>query len=105
MIKKELISPLNLTGPIARASGSSSDTRLDRPYGAYRNFTPEHCLRKKGDVFSRFEIKASEIRAAVGLILRLTEKLRRVPYLLRTAEVEKVLRDKHFRNYRIFPSW
>ena len=81
VIKKELISPLNLTGPIARASGSSSDTRLDRPYGAYRNFTPEHCLRKKGDVFSRFEIKASEIRAAVGLILRLTEKLPQGPVL------------------------
>ena len=75
VIEKELISPLNLTGPLARASGSSADIRIDRPYGAYKNFTPKHCLRKKGDVFSRFEIKAIEIRASVDLILRLIENL------------------------------
>jgi Ni,Fe-hydrogenase III large subunit/Ni,Fe-hydrogenase III component G len=75
VIRKELISPLNLTGPLARASGCTADTRVDRPYGAYKDFTPKHCLRKKGDVFSRFEIKAIEIRASVDLILRLIEKL------------------------------
>lgn len=75
VIKKELISPLNLTGPLARASGSSADLRLDRPYGAYKDFPPKHCLRKKGDVFSRFEIKAIEIRASVALIPHLIEKL------------------------------
>lgn len=75
VIKKELVSPLNLTGPLARASGCPADTRLDMPYGAYRNFTPKHCLKKKGDVFSRFEVKASDVRASVALILRLIENL------------------------------
>lgn len=79
VIRKELILPLNLTGPLARASGSSADIRIDRPYGAYRNFALKHCLRKKGDVFSRFEIKAIEIRASVDLILRLIEKLPQGP--------------------------
>jgi Ni,Fe-hydrogenase III large subunit/Ni,Fe-hydrogenase III component G len=75
VIKKELVSPLNLTGPLARASGYPADTRLDRPYGAYKAFVPKHCIRKKGDVFSRFEVKASEIRASVALILRLIEDI------------------------------
>ncbi|AKB76782.1 hydrogenase, group 4, HycE subunit, putative [Methanosarcina horonobensis HB-1 = JCM 15518] len=79
VIKKELVSPLNLTGPLARASGCPADTRLDRPYGAYRNFAPEPSMRKKGDVLSRFEVKADEIRASVALILSLIENLPKGP--------------------------
>ena len=74
-IKRELISPLNLTGPLARASGSPADIRLDKPYGAYKNFAPKLSVRKKGDVLSRFEVKADEIRASVNLILRFLEKM------------------------------
>jgi len=75
VIKKELVSQLNLTGPLARASGCPADTRLDRPYGAYRDFVPEPSVRKRGDVLSRFEVKADEIRASVNLILRLAENI------------------------------
>ncbi|TFH04003.1 MAG: hydrogenase large subunit, partial [Methanosarcina sp.] len=75
IIKKELVSPLNLTGPLARASGYPADTRLDRPYGAYKNFAPEPSVRKRGDVFSRFEVKTDEIRASANLILQLIEKM------------------------------
>ena len=73
-IKRELISPLNLTGPLARASGSPADIRLDKPYGAYKNFAPKLSVRKKGDVLSRFEVKADEIRASVNLILQIFRK-------------------------------
>ena len=79
IIKKELVSPLNLTGPLARASGYPADTRIDRPYGAYKIFAPEPSVRKRGDVFSRFEVKADEIRASADLILRLAEKLPQGP--------------------------
>ncbi|KKH50703.1 NADH-quinone oxidoreductase subunit C [Methanosarcina sp. 1.H.A.2.2] len=79
VIKKELVSPLNLTGPLARASGCPADTRLDRPYGAYKDFAPELSVRKIGDVFSRFEVKANEVRASADLILRLAEKLPQGP--------------------------
>jgi formate hydrogenlyase subunit 5 len=79
IIKKELVSPLNLTGPLARASGCPADTRLDRPYGAYKDFAPEPSVRRRGDVLSRFEVKADEVRASVALILRLAEKLPQGP--------------------------
>jgi len=75
VIKKELIFPLNLTGLLARASGCPADTRLDKAYGAYKNFAPEPSVRKKGDVLSRFEVKADEIRASVNLIQQLVEKM------------------------------
>ncbi|HIH94294.1 TPA: hydrogenase large subunit [Methanosarcina acetivorans] len=86
VIKKELVSPLNLTGPLARASGCPADTRIDRPYGAYRDFAPEPSVRKRGDVLSRFEIKADEIRASVNLILRLTENLPQEPVFAENRE-------------------
>ena len=41
VLKKKLIAPLNLTGPIARASGASYDVRLDHPYGIYKDEPPE----------------------------------------------------------------
>jgi formate hydrogenlyase subunit 5 len=75
VIKRGLISPLNLTGPLARASGSPADTRLDKPYGAYKNFAPKLSFRKKGDVLARFEVKADDIRASVNFILQLVEKM------------------------------
>jgi Ni,Fe-hydrogenase III large subunit/Ni,Fe-hydrogenase III component G len=74
-IKRELISPLNLTGPLAKASGSPEDIRLDKPYGAYKIFAPKSSVRNKGDVLSRFEVKADEIGASVDLILKFLEKM------------------------------
>ncbi|MDM7918653.1 MAG: NADH-quinone oxidoreductase subunit C, partial [Methanosarcina sp.] len=79
VIRKELVSPLNLTGPLARASGCPADTRIDRCYGAYKNFVPQPPLKKKGDVFSRFEVKACEIRGSAALILRLIENIPQGP--------------------------
>ncbi|WP_255336712.1 NADH-quinone oxidoreductase subunit C [Methanosarcina sp. KYL-1] len=75
VVKKELVAPLNLTGPLAKASGCPADTRLDRPYGAYRRLSPEPSVKKGGDVLSRFEVKADEIRASVKLIKRLLEEM------------------------------
>ncbi|HET8688914.1 MAG TPA: NADH-quinone oxidoreductase subunit C, partial [Methanosarcina sp.] len=40
VLKKKLIAPLNLTGPIARAAGASYDVRLDHPYGIYNEELP-----------------------------------------------------------------
>lgn len=79
VIKKNLVSSLNLTGPLAKASGSSADIRLDRPYAAYKNFPPAALIRKKGDVLSRFEVKAEEIRASINLILLLIENIEKIP--------------------------
>lgn len=71
VLKKKLISPLNLTGPIARASGASYDIRLDHPYGIYKDEAPEREIRTSGDVLSRFEVKAAEVLDSAFLIQKL----------------------------------
>ncbi|WP_440956902.1 NADH-quinone oxidoreductase subunit C [Methanosarcina sp. Mfa9] len=79
VVKKGLVVPLNLTGPLAKASGCPADTRLDRPYGAYRHFAPAPSAREGGDVLSRYEVKADEIRGSLKLINRLLEEMPQGP--------------------------
>lgn len=71
VLKKKLIAPLNLTGPIARASGASYDIRLDHPYGIYRAIPPKKHIRVAGDVLARFEVKAAEVLDSASLIQKL----------------------------------
>jgi formate hydrogenlyase subunit 5 len=71
ILKKKLIAPLNLTGPIARAAGASYDVRLDHPYGIYKDEPPERAIKTAGDVLSRFEVKAVEVLNSVSLIQKL----------------------------------
>ncbi|MDD5110946.1 MAG: NADH-quinone oxidoreductase subunit C [Candidatus Altiarchaeota archaeon] len=68
LIKKELIEPLNLTGPIARASGTPADTRIDHPYGTYGAIKPDLKTSDGGDVLSRFELKLHEINDSARII-------------------------------------
>lgn len=67
-IKKELLRPLNITGPAARASGEHIDSRIDHPYGIYGKLGLKKRALEKGDVLSRFELKASEILDSIEII-------------------------------------
>ncbi|WP_321507202.1 NADH-quinone oxidoreductase subunit C [uncultured Methanoregula sp.] len=75
VIKKNLILPLNLTGPAARASGGKMDVRIDHPYGIYDRFVPQPKPLNDGDVLSRFTVKASEIFDSLKLIEQLAASL------------------------------
>jgi formate hydrogenlyase subunit 5 len=95
VVKKGLVVPLNLTGPLAKASGCPADTRLNRPYGAYGYFAPGPSVRKGGDVLSRYEVKADEIRESLKLIDRLLEEMPEGPVFAGNtlAEGEETLAD------------
>jgi formate hydrogenlyase subunit 5 len=71
VIRKELINPLNITGPAARASGVDIDTRTDHPYGIYSCLEIRKRTGQNGDVLSRFEVKAQEIEDSVNIIQKL----------------------------------
>jgi formate hydrogenlyase subunit 5 len=71
ILKKKLIAPLNLTGPVARAAGASYDVRLDHPYGIYKDAPPKRTIKMAGDVLSRFEVKAAEVLNSASLIQEL----------------------------------
>jgi Ni,Fe-hydrogenase III large subunit/Ni,Fe-hydrogenase III component G len=71
VLKKKLITPLNITGPIARAAGTKYDVRFDHPYGIYKDIPPERTIKIAGDVLSRFEVKAAEVLNSASLINKL----------------------------------
>lgn len=75
VIRKNLLRPLNVTGPAARASGGRMDVRLNHPYGLYDQYPPTIRTLNDGDVLSRFTVKASEILDSIDLIERLLASL------------------------------
>lgn len=74
-ISKELLRPLNITGPAGRASGGTMDVRVAHPYGVYDRFVPDVHRLYDGDVLARFTVKASEILDSLALIERLIASL------------------------------
>jgi Ni,Fe-hydrogenase III large subunit/Ni,Fe-hydrogenase III component G len=68
VIRKPLLGPLNITGPVARASGSERDVRVDHPYGIYDRFVPVPHTLSDGDVLARFTVKAAEVLDSLSLI-------------------------------------
>jgi formate hydrogenlyase subunit 5 len=69
VIEQRLVGLLNLTGPIARACNAPTDARIDQPYCHYKEFPLTRRLAENGDVFSRFNVKASEIVDSVEIII------------------------------------
>jgi formate hydrogenlyase subunit 5 len=75
VIDRGLIVPLALSGPAARASGSTGDTRIQHPYGIYDRYVPAVKTLYDGDVLARFTVKAAEITASLDLIDRLISEI------------------------------
>ena len=74
-VKPEILSPLHITGPVARASGKTCDTRTTHPYGLYRELGLKERTQANGDVLARFNLKAKELHDAVKIIQRLLSEL------------------------------
>jgi formate hydrogenlyase subunit 5 len=71
VIRPDLVQPLNITGPAARASGLKIDNRLDHPYGIYPALGFYYRTAEKGDVLSRFDVKTLEVLDSVYLVQKL----------------------------------
>jgi formate hydrogenlyase subunit 5 len=69
-VKPEILSPLHITGPVARSSGKMTDTRVNHPYGLYGDLGVDGRTLQNGDVLARFELKFAETLDSVGLIQR-----------------------------------
>jgi formate hydrogenlyase subunit 5 len=80
IIKKELVSPLNISGPAARASGVRIDNRIDHPYGIYSAFELESRVETTGDVLARFNVKFAEILDSISLIQKSIEDIKSGPH-------------------------
>ncbi|MDD1694711.1 MAG: NADH-quinone oxidoreductase subunit C [Methanoregula sp.] len=90
IIRKQILRPLNITGPAARASGGNVDVRINHPYGLYDRYAPVPKPLHDGDVLSRFTVKASEILDSLDLIERLLASMPEG-----NAKTEPVVKDGH----------
>ncbi|MDD5122830.1 MAG: NADH-quinone oxidoreductase subunit C [Dehalococcoidales bacterium] len=68
IVSPELVAPLSLSGPIARASGYDSDTRQLHTYGIYTGLKYMVPVKTSGDVLARFNVKAEEAISSIGII-------------------------------------
>jgi formate hydrogenlyase subunit 5 len=79
IVKPELVEPLHITGPIARATGKATDTRIDHPYGLYPELNLKHKTTQNGDVLARFYIKAQEVQDSIRIIQTVINQLQDGP--------------------------
>jgi Ni,Fe-hydrogenase III large subunit/Ni,Fe-hydrogenase III component G len=74
-VSSELLGPLHITGPISRASGKITDTRISHPYGLYSDLNLKNRILDGQDVYARFHLKTAEVMDSVKIILDLLAKL------------------------------
>jgi len=73
-----------LTGPMLRASGVNWDTRVNRPYMAYREVPVNVQVRQEGDCFARYQVKMQEIDESIRLCRVAIDKMPGGPIGVRT---------------------
>ena len=74
-VKPEILWPLHITGPVARASGKRTDTRIDHPYGMYGELKLKQKTQTNGDVLARFNLKAAEVLDSIKIIQKIMSEL------------------------------
>lgn len=78
-VKPEILSPLHITGPVSRATGKKTDTRLRHPYGLYKELHLTERTHPNGDVLARFNLKTEEILDSIKIIQEQLQKLESGP--------------------------
>ena len=66
---------LSASGPIARASGVTTDLRKDAPYLAYADFDFRVPVATEGDCFARFHVRMEEMKQSLRIVEQAIENL------------------------------
>lgn len=75
ILSKEEALSASATGPVARASGVTTDLRKDDPYLAYADFDFKVCCMRTGDCFARYLVRMAEIRESLKILEQAIENL------------------------------
>ena len=67
------------TGPVARASGHTTDFRFDHPYAAYDDFLISKAETTSGDALARMQVRIKEISDSIHIISKITSELSDTP--------------------------
>lgn len=74
-VKPEILEPLHITGPVARSAGKAVDTRVDHPYGLYKELNLKCKTLPNGDVYARFNLKVQEVFDSIRIIQTIINQL------------------------------
>ena len=79
----DAVAAYGVSGPVARASGATSDLRLDEPYLGYPDLAADGVLRavvrEDGDAAARFEVLLEEVQVSLDLVDVCLERLGALP--------------------------
>jgi formate hydrogenlyase subunit 5 len=76
-LDRESIEQLGGVGPVARATGLSTDARFERPYGAYEHIGFDVVTAEEGDAMARLEVRFGEIRESLHIVRQALDRLDR----------------------------
>ncbi len=68
VITKEQALAYGITGPNLRASGVAHDLRKAQPYLGYENYEFDVPIAEEGDCYSRYQVRAEEMRQSIRII-------------------------------------
>jgi Ni,Fe-hydrogenase III large subunit len=75
IVTKEEASSIGAVGMVARTSGINRDIRYSHPYDLYRELDHQPVIKRHGDVYSRAQIRKSEVRQSIGYIRKLLQDI------------------------------
>lgn len=75
VVTKEQAESIGTVGMAAKMSGISRDIRSSHPHDLYKTFHHEPVVKNHGDVYSRTQIRNSEIKQSIGYVKHLLEKI------------------------------
>lgn len=84
-LDRQTVIALAGVGPAARAAGVSTDSRFERPYGAYPQVGFDVVTRDQGDAMARLEVQLGEIRQSLHIVRQIADRLPRTSAELRVA--------------------
>ncbi len=76
-LDRQTVDALGGVGPVARASGSATDARFERPYAGYRRLGFEVATALDGDAMARLEVRFAEVTQSIHLIRQALDGLER----------------------------
>jgi formate hydrogenlyase subunit 5 len=76
-LDRATVESLGGVGPVARATGDSTDARFERPYGAHDRLGFDVVTAEDGDAMARLEVRFGEIAQSLHLIRQALDRLRR----------------------------
>jgi NADH-quinone oxidoreductase subunit D len=96
IISKEDAVAYGCTGPTARGSGVSCDTRKIYPYEGYENLQFDEVLETAGDSFARYLIRIREMKQSIRIIEQLIDNIPEGDFQAKTKAVLKLPKGEFY---------